>query len=141
MRGDNFTQEYKYPLKLYRIWKFESSNGIELRKLIIGVVTASMVILAFFILGATTSNNAIIFLLNNWAMMLVGIPGLITYIVFSLKYDNKPFISFFRDRWDFYKNRNKAFEHFDEVPLNQYETDLEFEAFDRIDRKEDSNGG
>lgn len=140
MKGDNFTQEYKYPLKLYRIWKIEFSNGIELRKLVVGGGAASFVVLMFFLIGMTTSTNALVFLIQNWAMMLFVVPGLITYIVFNLRYDNKPVIPFLRDRWNYYKYRNKAFEHFEEVPLNQFEVNLEFESFKRIDSKEDSNG-
>jgi hypothetical protein len=53
-----------------------------------------------------------------------------------MKYDYKPVIPFMKDRMTFYKMRNKAFEHFEEVPLDQFETELQFEPLEPVKKKE-----
>lgn len=131
IKGDNFTREYKYPIKVYKIWKIESSNGWELRKLIVAGITALFVISLFIGVGYGASDNVVSFILTNWLIILVGIPSIVTFLVFSLKYDDKPVIPFIKDRFRYYKKRHKAYEHFEEVPMKQFETELVFEEYKR----------
>lgn len=129
MRGDNFTEEYKYPIKIYRIWKLEFANGLEVRKLIFSAVLAAIMIFTFMIFGINSDSNILAFLAKNWLIILVVIPGVISFVVFNLEYDGKGFISFFKDRIQFYLTKHKAYEHFIEVPKSQMERDLTYEPF------------
>lgn len=135
MKGENFTKEYKYPIKIYRIGQIEFANGLEVRKMIVAGVVIFMMVLMFFIFGASSHAGAIQFLLGNWLIILVCVPAVITFVVFSMKYDHKPVIPFMKDRLRFYKMKNKAYEHFDEVPLDQYEVDLTFEPLERVKKE------
>lgn len=135
MKGENFTKEYKYPIKIYRIGQIEFANGLEVRKMVVAGVVILFMLLAFIGFGASSNTGATQFIFQNWLIILVCVPAVITFVVFSLKYDHKPVIPFIKDRWKFYQTKNKACEHFDEVPLTQYETDLQFEAFVRKEKE------
>ncbi|MFC0560780.1 conjugal transfer protein [Halalkalibacter alkalisediminis] len=136
MKGDNFTKEYKYPIKIYHIGQIEFANGLEIRKMIVAGVVILLMVLMFFVFGVTSHSGALQFILGNWLIILVCVPAVITFVVFSMKYDYKPVIPFIKDRMTFYKMRNKAFEHFEEVPLDQFETDLQFEPLEPVKKKE-----
>lgn len=130
MKGENFTKEYKYPIKIYRIGQsIEFANGLELRKLVFSIILAGVMLASFLIVGFTSDSNVIQFILKNWLVLITIIPALVTFIAFNLKYDDKGVISFFKDRYTFYKTRHKAFEHFMEVPTSQMDKDLKFESF------------
>lgn len=129
MRGENFTQEYKYPIKIYRISEVEFANGLEVRKLIFSVILGAILLFIFIIVGIKSDTNILQFLLKNWLILITVIPGVATFVVFNLTYDNKGFIAYVRDRAQFYKTRHKAYEHYVEVPVNQMQKDLEFEPF------------
>lgn len=130
MKGENFTKEYKYPIKIYRIGQsIEFANGLELRKLVFSIFLAGGMLGVFLIVGFTSESNVIRFILQNWLIMVTLIPALITFIAFNLKYDGKGVIPFIKDRYTFYKTRHKAFEHFIEVPTSQMNKEMEFESF------------
>lgn len=129
MRGDNFTKEYKYPIKLYKIGQIEFANGLEVRKLVFSVILAVIMIFVFLIFGFNSDSNIVSFLRRNWLVVLTVIPAVISFIVFNLNYDGKGFISYFKDRFHFYSTKNKEYEHFIEVPTSQMEKELEFESF------------
>ena len=132
MKGENFTKEYKYPIKIYNIGKMTFANGIEVRKMVVAGVVILLMIFVFSVFGASLQSGTIRFLMSNWLVILVCVPAVISFVVFSMKYDYKPVIPFIKDRAIFYQTKNKAYEHFEEVPLNQYDTDLEFEPLERI---------
>lgn len=135
MKGENFTKEYKYPIKIYNIGKIEFANGIEVRKMVVAGVVILLMILMFSVFGASFQSGTLRFLMSNWLVILVCVPAVISFVVFSMKYDYKPVIPFIKDRMNFYQTKNRAFEHFEEVPLNQYDTDLEFEPLERITKE------
>lgn len=115
MRGDNFTKEYKYPIKLYRIGQIEFANGLEIRKLVFSVILAGVMIFVFLIFGINSDSNIFVFLRQNWLVVLTVIPAVISFVVFNLNYDGKGFISYFKDRIHYYATKHKAYEHFIEV--------------------------
>jgi len=130
MRGENFTKEYKYPIKIYRIGQsIEFANGLELRKLIFSVVLAAFMVIVFIIFGINSDSNFLAFIAKNWLVLLTLIPAAITFIVFNLNYDNKGFLAFVKDRYHFYKTKNIEYEHFIEVPTSQLNRELKFEEF------------
>ena len=130
MRGENFTKEYKYPIKIYRIGHaIEFANGLELRKLIFSIILAGIMLMMFIMLGVNSDSNFLSFIFKNWLVLLTLIPAAITFIVFNLNYDNKGFIAYFKDRYHFYKTKNKEYEHFIEVATSQMNTDLSFEPY------------
>ncbi|MYL43899.1 TcpE family conjugal transfer membrane protein [Virgibacillus salexigens] len=130
MSGENFTKEYKYPIKIYRIGQsIEFANGLELRKLIFSLVLAAIMIVIFVVLGVSSDSNLLSFIAKNWLVLLTLVPAAITFVVFNLNYDNKGFIAFVKDRYHFYKTKNQAYEHFIEVPTSQMNKELEFEPF------------
>lgn len=129
MKGDNFTQEYKYPIKIYKIWQIEFANGLEIRKLIFSAILAAVMICGFIILGIKGSSNILSFLAKNWLIILVVIPSVISFVVFNLDYDGKGFVSFFKDRTNFYLTKHKSYEHFLEVPKSQMGKELTYEPF------------
>lgn len=137
MKGDNFTKEYKYPIKIYRIGNaIEFANGLELRKLVFSLVLAGIMIITFIVAGITSDANIIQFVLKNWLVMITLIPASITFIVFNMKYDNKGVIPYIKDRYRYYRTRNIEIEHFQEVPTSQLHKDLEFESYMVEDYKE-----
>lgn len=130
MKGENFTKEYKYPIKIYRIGEsIEFANGLELRKLVFSIILAGIMLASFLIVGFTSDGNVIRFIFKNWLVLITIVPALVTFIAFNLKYDDKGVIPFIKDRYTFYKTRHKAFEHFMEVPTSQMDKDLKFESF------------
>lgn len=130
VKGENFTNEYKYPIKIYRIGQsIEFANGLELRKLVFSIILAGGMLGVFLLVGFTSESNVIRFILQNWLIMVTLIPTLITFIVFNLKYDGKGVIPFIKDRYKFYKTRKKAIEHFIEVPTSQMHKEMKFESF------------
>jgi TcpE family len=129
VKGENYTQEYKYPIKIYRIHNVEFANGLEVRKMIFAILLAAVLILSFVIIGVKSDTNLYHFLVKNWLILLTVIPGVITFIVFNLKYDHKGVIPFIRDRIRFYKTKNRAYEHFIEVASGQLQKELRFEPF------------
>jgi TcpE family len=137
VKGENYTQEYKYPIKIYRIHNVQFANGLEVRKMIFAVVLAAVLILSFVMIGVKSDTNLYHFLMKNWLILLTVIPGVITFIVFNLKYDHKGVIPFIRDRIRFYYTKNRAYEHFIEVASDQLQKELRFEPF--LKRKEGEN--
>ncbi|CAG9622807.1 conjugal transfer protein [Sutcliffiella rhizosphaerae] len=135
MKGDNFTKEYKYPIKIYRIGRLEFANGLEVRKLVVAGGVILIMIMVFIGFGASSHTGAMRFIFENWLIILVCVPGVITFVVFSLKYDHKPVIPFIKDRWAYYNTKHKAYEHFKEIPLSQYERDLQFEPYIRREKE------
>lgn len=130
MKGENFTSEYKYPIKIYRIGQsVEFSNGLELRKLIFSIILAAAMIMMFIVVGVKSDSNIVSFIFKNWLILITVIPGVISFVVFNLHYDNKGFIAYFKDRWNFYRERKKSYEHFIEVPVSQMKENLSFEPF------------
>ncbi|MCQ6266338.1 conjugal transfer protein [Fictibacillus sp. WQ 8-8] len=129
MKGENFTPEYKYPIKIYRIRSVEFANGLEVRKMIFSIILAAVLLLSFVLIGIKSDTNLFRFFLKNWLILLTVIPGLITFIVFNLKYDHKGVLPYSRDRIHFYRCKNKSYEHFMEVASHQLHKDLVFEPF------------
>jgi TcpE family len=129
MKGENYTQEYKYPIKIYRIWSIEFANGLEVRKMIFAIVLAAVLLLSFVLVGIKNDTNLFRFFVKNWLILLTVIPGVITFIVFNLKYDHKGVLLFLRDRITFYRTKKKSYEHFIEVAHDQLEKELTFEPF------------
>jgi TcpE family len=129
VKGENYTQEYKYPIKIYRIHTVEFANGLEIRKMIFAIVLAAVLILSFVMIGVKSDTNLYHFLVKNWLILLTVIPGVITFIVFNLKYDHKGVIPFVRDRIRFYRTKNKSYEHFIETASDQLQKELRFEPF------------
>lgn len=129
MIGDNFTREYKYPIKIYNVGKLEFSNGIEVRKLIASAISIAIMILVFVVLGLKVNPKILSFFLKNWLIILVLVPLGITSIFFSLSFENKGIVRFFKDRILYLFYRNKQYEHFIEVPVKQVENELKFEPF------------
>lgn len=130
MKGENFRAEYKYPIKIYRIGQsVEFANGLELRKLILSIVLALIMIVVFIIMGIKGDTNILSFIAKNWLILLTIIPAIVSFVVFNLDYDGKGFIAYFRDRFAYYKNRKKAYEHFIEVPREQMDKALHYESF------------
>jgi TcpE family len=129
VKGENYTQEYKYPIKIYRIHTVEFANGLEVRKMIFAIVLAVVLILSFVMIGVKSDTNLYHFLMKNWLILLTVIPGVITFIVFNLKYDHKGVIPFVRDRIHFYRTKNKSYEHFIETASDQLQKELRFEPF------------
>ncbi|MFG6120907.1 TcpE family conjugal transfer membrane protein [Thalassobacillus sp. B23F22_16] len=127
--GENFTSEYKYPIKIYRIGAVEFANGLEIRKVVFSIILAAILIFSFVILGFQSDTNLLGFVAKNWLILITVVPGTITFVVFNLKYDNKGFIPYVRDRFNFYRNRHKQYEHFVEVAHDQMEKEMSFEAF------------
>ncbi|MDN4072907.1 TcpE family conjugal transfer membrane protein [Fictibacillus terranigra] len=130
MKGENFTPEYKYPIKIYRISSLEFANGLEVRKMIFSIILAAVLLLSFLLLGVKSDTNLFDFFLKNWLILLTVIPSLITFVVFNLKYDHKGVLPFIRDRWCFYRTKNNAYEHFIEVASDQLKQTIRFEPFD-----------
>jgi TcpE family len=137
MKGENYTQEYKYPIKIYRIWTIEFSNGLEVRKMIFAVFLAVILLLSFVLIGIKNDTNLLRFIAKNWLILITVIPGVITFIVFNLKYDHKGVLHFLRDRIVFYRTKNKSYEHFIEVASDQLQKELSYEPF--LKRKEGEN--
>jgi hypothetical protein len=137
MKGENYTQEYKYPIKIYRIWSIEFANGLEVRKMIFAVFLAAILLLSFVLIGIKNDTNLLRFIAKNWLILITVIPGVITFIVFNLKYDHKGVVPFLRDRIVFYRTKNKSYEHFIEVASDQLQKDLSYEPF--LIRKEGEN--
>lgn len=129
MIGDNFTQEYKYPIKLYKIGSIEFANGIEVRKMVFSFILGAIILLSFMLIGVKGDSNILLFFANNWLVILITVPSVITFVVFNLKYDNKKVIPYIRDRYWFYRTKHKEYEHFHEVATNQIKRELTFEAF------------
>ncbi|MCP3029661.1 TcpE family conjugal transfer membrane protein [Halobacillus sp. A5] len=127
--GENFTSEYKYPIKIYRMGSVEFANGLEVRKVIFSILLAALLIFSFVILGIQSDANLLGFVAKNWLILITVIPGTITFVVFNLKYDHKGFIPYVRDRFYFYRHRHKQYEHFVEVAHDQVEKDMSFEPF------------
>jgi TcpE family len=137
MKGENYTQEYKYPIKIYRIWTIEFANGLEVRKMIFAVLLAAILVLSFVLIGIKNDTNLLRFIAKNWLILITVIPGVITFIVFNLKYDHKGVFPFLRDRIVFYRTKNKSYEHFIEVASDQLQKELSYEPF--LIRKEGEN--
>lgn len=131
MIGENFTEEFKYPIKIYRIWQFEFAKGLEVRKLVFSIFIGAVILLTFLIVGIRSETSIVRFFINNWLIVLVLVPAVITFVVFNLRYDHKKIIPFIRDRYWFYRTKHKQYEHFMEVPTGQLETELVFEPFQR----------
>ncbi|HAO5955140.1 TPA: conjugal transfer protein [Listeria monocytogenes] len=135
MLGKNYTEEFKYPIKFYKVgrgkWRFEFKEGLELRKAtIIGVVFITLFI--FLVWSILNKEWGIVqFFISNWVIMLVGIPAILIALLFGLKYDRKPVLAFFRDRVWFYRNKNKTWEHFEEIPSEQMNRPLSFEKMNK----------
>ncbi|MFC0187627.1 conjugal transfer protein [Fictibacillus aquaticus] len=129
MKGENFTQEYKYPIKIYRIRSVEFANGLEVRKMIFSIILAALLVLTFVLVGIKSDTNLFRFFVKNWLILLTVIPGIITFIVFNLKYDHKGVLPYMKDRITFYRTKNKSYEHFIEVANDQLQKDLIFEPF------------
>lgn len=129
MKGENYTQEYKYPIKIYRIWTIEFANGLEVRKMIFAVILAAILLVSFVLIGIKNDTNLLRFIAKNWLILITVIPGVITFIVFNLKYDHKGVFPFLRDRIIFYRTRKKSYEHFIEVVNDQLQKELSYEPF------------
>ncbi|WP_221568965.1 conjugal transfer protein [Alkalihalobacillus sp. TS-13] len=138
-KGENFTSEYKYPIKIYRIGQVEFANGLEVRKMIFSAILAALLVIAFLVVGIQTDSNLVGFVAKNWLILITVIPGVITFVVFNLKYDNKGFFAFVRDRIDYYRNRHKMYEHFIDVAEDQINRPLIFEPF-VVEKKVTQNG-
>jgi TcpE family len=137
MKGENYTQEYKYPIKIYRIWTIEFANGLEVRKMIFAVFLAAILLLSFVLIGIKNETNLLRFIAKNWLILITVIPGVITFIVFNLKYDHKGVFPFLRDRIVFFRTKNKFYEHFIEVASDQLLKELSYEPF--LIRREGEN--
>jgi hypothetical protein len=137
MKGENYTQEYKYPIKIYRIWTIEFANGLEVRKMIFAVILAAILLVSFVLIGLKNDTNLLRFIAKNWLILITVIPGVITFIVFNLKYDHKGVLPFLRDRIVFYRTKNKSYEHFIEVASDQLLKELFYEPF--LIRREGEN--
>ncbi|WP_088815650.1 MULTISPECIES: TcpE family conjugal transfer membrane protein [Listeria] len=133
MLGRNYTEEFKYPIKFYKVgsgkWRFEFKEGLEMRKaVIIGVVFTSLS--AIFLFSIVRGHWGIVhFFISNWLVMLVGFPAIFIWLIFGMKYDRKPVMAFFRDRLWFYRYKGKEWEHFQLVPIHQMNCPLYFEPF------------
>lgn len=129
LKGENFTPEYKYPIKIYKIGQIEFANGLEVRKMVFSIILAAILILIFTIVGIQSDSNFLKFIQKNWLILITLVPGIITFVVFNIKYDNKGFIPFIKDRLFFYRTKNKSYEHFIEIAVDQMEKELVFEPF------------
>ncbi|EAC4184101.1 conjugal transfer protein [Listeria monocytogenes] len=135
MLGKNYTEEFKYPIKFYKVgrgkWRIEFKEGFELRK---AVIVGIVFLILFIVLVWSILNKQwgiVQFFISNWVIMLVGIPAILIALLFGLKYDRKPVLAFFRDRVWFYRNKNKSWEHFEEVPAEQMNRPLNFEKMNK----------
>lgn len=129
MIGENFTREYKYPIKIYKIGNLTFSNGIEVRKLIASAISIVFIIGFFIFLGTKVNTGFLGFFIKNWLIIIVFVPALIVFLFFNLDYENKGIIKYFRDRIAYLLNRKKQYEHFMEVPRGQFNKELKFESF------------
>jgi hypothetical protein len=134
LTGENFTEEFKYPIKIYRIWQLEFANGLEVRKLVFALFVGAFILLGFLVFGIQGETSLVRFFRDNWLVVLVLVPTVVTFIVFNMTYDHKRIIPFLRDRYWFYRTRHKQYEHFMEVATDQFETELVFEPFHRQQR-------
>lgn len=135
--GNNFTSELKYPIKVYKIfentrYEIQFSKGIELKKIITGAVSILIMVLLMVISVQIGSADTLLFIFNNWLIVLAGGVGISLIVVFSLNYDYKPIPNYFKDRYKFYKTRNISFEHDIEVDSNFNKT-VQYEPFIRSD--------
>jgi|SRR5690625_1202594 len=135
--GNNFSKELKYPIKIYKIlentkYEIQFSKGIELKKILTGAIAVFIMIILMVISIRIGSTQTLLFILNNWLIVLVGGVAITLIVVFSLNYDHKPIPDYFKDRYRFYKTRDKSFEHDIEVDRN-FDKALKYEAFVRSD--------
>lgn len=133
--GNNFSKELKYPIKIYKIfegtkYEIQFSKGIELKKIVTGAISVLIMILLMVISVRIGSTQTFLFILNNWLIVLVGGVAITLIVVFSLNYDHKPILDYFKDRYRFYKTKNKSVEHDIEVDKN-FDKELKYEAFIR----------
>lgn len=133
IRGNNFSKELKYPIKIYKLfentkYEIQFSKGIELKKIITGAVAVFIMIILMAISIRIGSTETLLFILNNWLIVLVGSVAITLIVVFSLNYDHKPIPNYFSDRYKFYKTKNKTFEHDIEVDKN-FNKQLKYEPF------------
>ncbi|WP_349407940.1 conjugal transfer protein [Pseudalkalibacillus sp. SCS-8] len=127
LKGENFTPEYKYPIKIYRIGSIEFANGLEVRKMIFSFVLAILLVIGFVMIGVQGDHNLLGFVAKNWLILITVIPGIITFVVFNLQYDNKKFIPFLKGRVRFYRTKETSYEHFIEVASEQMGKEMVFE--------------
>lgn len=92
----NFTRELKQPHKLYHIGKWAipfAKDGLSLQYVVlIGIlgVTVLAVTLLAFVFDIKVLKSAIT---NGWLLIILGI-GIFVWVFFSIKWDNKSFLSF-----------------------------------------------
>jgi hypothetical protein len=129
LKGENFTPEYKYPIKIYRIGQIEFANGLEVRKMIFSIILAMILLFMFVMVGVQSDGHLFGFVAKNWLILITVIPSVITFVVFNLKYDHKGFIPFIKDRLEFYRTKHQSYEHFMEVANDQLQKDFIFEPF------------
>lgn len=135
--GNNFTSELKYPIKIYKIfedtrYEIQFSKGIELKTIVTGAVSIFIMIILMAISIRIGSTTTLLFIFNNWLIVLAGGVGFSLIIIFSLNYDYKPIPNYFKDRYRFYRTKNISFEHDIEVDSN-FNKKLEYEPFIRSD--------
>ncbi|GAA3713196.1 hypothetical protein GCM10022378_00110 [Salinicoccus jeotgali] len=135
--GNNYTQELKYPIKIYKIfqgtkYEIQFSKGIELKKIITGVFAVFLMLILMTISIRIGSTDTLLFILNNWLIVLVAGVAITLIVVFSLNYDYKPIHDYFKDRYTFYRTRHISFEHDIEVD-ESFGKPIQYEAFKRSD--------
>ncbi|MBM7554425.1 TcpE family conjugal transfer membrane protein [Thalassobacillus pellis] len=137
IQGENFTPEYKYPIKIYRMGQVEFANGLEIRKMMFAIVLALLMVVLFFVFGVQEEERLLPFIFHNWLILLTVIPAVVTFVTFNLRYDHKGFFAFCRDRLRFYRTRNQAYEHFLEVPMRTWQQPIRYEAYHRKEGRKD----
>lgn len=146
--GNCYTREMKYPIKIYYLFKgrtFEIPlpEGMELRKVIVGTITAIIVLVAM-ILAFITGNDAIRgLILNRGIIITAGLVFLAVFVVYQIDYGNKSIYQFYMDNLSYLLTRKRRYEHYEQVNRKLENTKLEYSSFvirEEVGNDEKSNG-
>lgn len=135
--GNCYTREMKYPIKVYYLFKGRSfeiplPEGVELRKIIVGTITALLVmtIMVFaFVIGNEWVRNLI---LNRGIIITALLVFLAVFFVYQIDYGNKSIYRFYVDNISFMFTKNNRYEHYEKVNRNLENRKLEYSNFSII---------
>ncbi|PTU83996.1 hypothetical protein BUZ67_09440 [Staphylococcus pasteuri] len=146
--GNCYTREMKYPIKVYYLFKGRSfeipmPEGMELRKLIVGIVTAIFV-LTLMIIAFITGNDWIRnLILNRGIIITAGMVFLAVFIVYQIDYGNKSIYRFYMDNLSYLLTKHRRYEHYDKVNKNLENAKIQYSNFvikEEVNEFEKSNG-
>lgn len=145
--GNCYTREMKYPIKIYYLFKGRSfeiplPEGMELRKVIVGTITA-IIVLVIMILAFITGSDAIrSLILNRGIIITAGLVFLAVFIVYQIDYGNKSIYRFYMDNLVYLLTKKRKYEHYEQVNRKLENTKLEYSSFiirDGVGNDEKSN--